>query len=220
MKASSDSMDPAAGLSWLEELAPLGSQRIRVLGRRDEANEKAHAAYLLGRQRGHDAGIRIGRQQGYAEGAQALAAASAGEARQVAQTLHDLATRFQEQLGALESEVATDLVSLAIDIAREVLRREVTMTPQGLLPVATEALRALGEGASHMEMRVHPGDADLLREHLGTFPGGVRCHLREDSSITRGGLRLEADTGVVDATFEARWQSVMATLGRDEEPLP
>lgn len=220
MKASSEPSVSTAALSWLDELAPIGNQRIRVLGRRDEANEKAHAAYLLGRQRGYDAGLSAGRDQGYAQGAQVLAAARTGEAQQVAHSLNDLATRFQEQLVALESEIATDLVSLAIDIAREVLRREVAMTPDGLLPVATEALRALGEGASHMEMRVHPEDAVALRDHLSSYPGGARCHLRADTSITRGGLRLEADTGVVDATFEARWQSVMATLGRDEEPLP
>ena len=33
-------------------------------------------------------------------------------------------------------------------------------------------------------------------------------------------VAFEADTGVADASFEARWQSVMASLGRDEEPLP
>ena len=220
MKASSEEVKPASGLSWLDELAPAGSGRIRVLGRRDEANETARAAFMLGRQRGYAAGLRTGQDKGFSDGARVLTQRESDEAGGVATRLHETLGRFQEQMAALESQIASDLVSLSIDIARQVLRRELSTSREGLLPVAMEALRALGEGASHIELRVNPEDAALLRLQLDSQPGGPRCHLRPDSAIMRGGLRLEADSGVVDATFEARWQAVMMNLGRDEEPLP
>ncbi|MES2423153.1 MAG: flagellar assembly protein FliH [Pseudomonadota bacterium] len=221
MKVSSEEVKAApAGLSWLDELAPAGHGRIRLLGRRDEANETARAAFMLGRERGYAAGIRAGTEQGYVDGTRSLGHRESQEAAGVATKLHETLGRFQEQMAGLESQIASDLVSLAIDIARQVLRRELTVSREGLIPVAIEALRAIGEGASHVELRVHPDDAALLREHLENKPGGPRCHLQEDYSILRGGLRLEADSGVVDATFEARWQAVMMNMGRDEEPLP
>lgn len=217
---SEASRKAAATLSWLDELAPPAGGRIRVLGTRDMDNETAHAAYMLGRQRGYDAGLKAGQLQGFEEGAKARTGQISAEARGVATRLHETLTEFQAQMAGLESQLASDLVSLAIDIARQVLRQELSYSHDSLIPVANEALRALGEGASQIELRIHPDDAALLREHLDTLPGGARCQIVEDHAMRPGGLRLDADSGVVDASFEARWQAVMLNLGRDEEPLP
>jgi len=111
-------------------------------------------------------------------------------------------------------------VSLAIDIARQVLRREISGDPQALLPVASEALRALGEGASEITLRVNPADAEVLRAHLEVVAQGRAWRIETDPAVMRSGCHVEADTGVADASFEARWQAVMASLGRDEEPMP
>lgn len=192
----------------------------RRLGRRDLDNEAARAAYELGRERGFELGARAGLEQGYSEGSQALEDFESRKAADVARQMQALADSFRGEMAALESQVASDLVSLAIDIAREVLRRELAAAPEALLPVAREALRAVGEGATQMEVHVNPADAAMLRAHLQAQPNVRGWVLREDDSLMRGGLRVEADTGVADATFEARWQAVMDSLGRDEEPLP
>lgn len=220
MKASSEAVKATPDLSWLQELTPAAPGRIQLLGTRDQDNPTARAAFALGRQRGYEAGLKTGQLQGFEEGAKVKKQRESDEASEVAMRLHEVLVRFQDQMASLESQVASDLVSLSIDIARQVLRRELALDKNSLIPVATEALRALGEGLSHIELRVNPVDAQRLGEHLEHQPNGARCHLVPDPGIAPGGLRLEADSGVVDATFEARWQAVMANLGRDEEPLP
>lgn len=220
MKASSEAVKATPDLSWLQELTPAAPGRIQLLGTRDQDNPTARAAFTLGRQRGYEAGLKTGQLQGFEEGAKVKKQRESDEASEVAVRLHEVLVRFQDQMASLESQVASDLVSLSIDIARQVLRRELALDKNSLIPVATEALRALGEGLSHIELRVNPDDAQHLGEHLEHQPNGARCHLVPDPGIAPGGLRLEADSGVVDATFEARWQAVMANLGRDEEPLP
>lgn len=187
---------------------------------RDLDTEVGRAAYALGRRRGFQEGSRAGLQQGYSEGSQALDDFESRKAADVARQMQQLADSFRGELGLLESQVAGDLVSLAIDIAREVLRRELRLDPQAVLPAATEALRALGEGASRLELRAHPLDAQVLRAHLEDQPGAPAWQVHDEPSMGRGGCRIEADTGIADASFEARWQAVMASLGRDEEPLP
>ncbi len=220
MKALSDGTKPTPDLSWLQELTPTAPGRIQLLGIRDQDNPTARAAFALGRQRGYEAGLKAGQLQGFEEGSKVKKRRESDDASEVAVRLNDVLVRFQEQMKGLESQVASDLVSLSIDIARQVLRRELVLDKNSLLPVAQEALRALGEGLGQMELRVNPDDAERLGEHLQHQPNGPRCHLVSDPAIAPGGLRLEADSGVVDATFEARWQAVMANLGRDEEPLP
>lgn len=187
---------------------------------RDLDTEVGRAAYALGRRRGFQEGARAGLQQGYSEGSQALDDFESRKAADLAHQMQQLADSFRIELGLLESQVAGDLVSLAIDIAREVLRRELRLDAHAVLPAATEALRALGEGASRLELRAHPLDAQVLRAHLRDQPGAPAWQVHDDAGMARGGCRIEADTGIADASFEARWQGVMAALGRDEEPLP
>lgn len=194
--------------------------RPAPLRARDLDTEVGRAAYALGRKRGFEEGARVGMQQGYSEGSQALSDFESRKAADVAAQMQSLVASFRGELGLLESQLASDLVSLAVDIARQVLRRELALDPQALLPAAGEALRALGEGAGRLELRCHPQDAQALREYLQAQPGVAAWQVSEDASLARGGCRIEADTGVADASFEARWQAVMATLGRDEEPLP
>lgn len=189
------------------------------LSPRDLTNETARAAYALGRRRGFEQGARAGLQQGYSEGSQALDDFQSRKAADVAAQMQVLVDAFRGELAALQSQVASDLVSLAVDIARQVLRRELATDPASLLPVAAEALRALGEGASHLQVRVHPEDAAQLRDHLQGMPAAGSWQLLDDASLHRGGCRVEADTGVADASFEARWQAVMDALGREGEPL-
>ena len=207
--------------------APLGELSLRAddgipppLRARDLDTEVGRAAYALGRRRGFQEGARTGLRQGYSEGSQALADFESRKAADVAQQMQQLVDSFRAELGLLESQVASDLVSLAIDIAREVLRRELALDPQAVLPAATEALRALGEGASRLALHAHPQDAAVLRQHLQDQAGLPAWQVHDDPGLARGGVRVEADTGLADASFEARWQAVMASLGRDEEPLP
>jgi flagellar assembly protein FliH len=192
---------------------------LRTLSRRDLSNETARAAFELGRRRGLDQGLREGRAQGEAASAQALAEQQAQRAAEAAAQMQGLARQFQEGLAALEGRVASELMALAVDLARQVLRRELQQDERAVLPAAREALRGVAEGAARIELRAHPLDAALLRQHLEA-PAGATLQLVDDPAITRGGCRVHADTGSVDATLETRWRSVMDRLGREPGATP
>lgn len=231
-KASSESTGAVSSrIIAAEELSSVGSfslgnlaitsrPAVQRLTQRDLTNETARAAYDLGRRRGFELGARSGLEQGYSEGSQALDEFQSRKATDVAGQMAALIDCFVAEMAALESQVASDLVSLAIDISRQVIRREISLSEDALIPVAKEALKALSEGVTQMEIRVHPGDADALGKVMESQSSALNWKLREDSGMTRGGCRIDADTGVADASFEARWQSVMSALGRHEEPLP
>jgi flagellar assembly protein FliH len=201
----------------LTELAGAREPVQRRLTARDLSNETARAAYALGHRRGYEQGARAGLQQGYAEGSQALEAHQSRKAADIAGQMQRILDAFGRDMAALEAQVASDLVSLAVDIARQVLRRELSHDEEALLPVAREALRTLGEGAAALEIHLHPQDAERIAPHLDAVQAG-RCKVRQDPSLPRGGCRVEGDTGIAEAGFDTRWQAVMARLGRDEEP--
>lgn len=203
----------------LSELQGAAPRPARPLTSRDLANETARAAFELGRKRGYARGVREGFQQGFDEGSQALAAFEAQKTADIARRMQPLADGFRAGLAALESDIAADLVTLAVDIARQVLRREIQADAQALLPAAQEALRSVAEGASQLKMHVHPDDAAMLAEHLDLVRSG-RCELKADAALPAGSCRVEADTGIAEAGFAERWQAVMAGLGREWEEQP
>lgn len=214
---SAEALQGVAAFDLNELAAP--AREMRKLTSRDLTNDVARAAYEMGRKRGFDQGSRQGLTQGYSEGSQALEEFQSRTATDVSRQMQQLVDGFRGEMKALESQVASDLVSLAIDIARQVLRRELAHDPASLLPAAREALRALGEGASHLCVHLNPADAAAIGTQLEAV-SDTACRIVQEPSMPRGSCRVEADTGVADASFETRWQAVMATLGRDEEPLP
>ena len=204
----------------LKELAgPRPEPGPRRLTSRDLSNETPRAAYALGHRRGYEQGARAGLQQGYEQGSQALEAHQSRKAADVAAQMQRLLDGFGRDMAALQAQVASDLVSLAVDIARQVLRRELSIDEAALLPAAREALRTLGEGASALELHLNPEDAARIGPQLDAVQSGS-VKLVADEALPRGGCRVEGDTGIAEAGFEARWQAVMARLGRDEEPGP
>lgn len=203
----------------LDELDAPDTYSTRRLTSRDLTNETARAAFALGRKRGYDQGLRDGLEQGFDQGSQALAAFEQQKTAELVKRIQPLADAFRAGLASLETDVAADLASLAIDIARQVLRRELALDPKALLPAAQEALSSVAEGAAQLRVHVHPGDAAMLEEHLDLVRSG-QCQLKPDMQLAPGSCRVEADTGIAEAGFTQRWQAVMATLGREWEPAP
>lgn len=66
-----------------------------------------------------------------------------GAGQEVAHQLAHLLQTMDESLNELQQRMARELLQLACDIARQVVRRELINQPQALLPVVREALDML-----------------------------------------------------------------------------
>lgn len=157
-----------------------------------------------------------GQQDGYAAGEQAAMQVKAQHAREMARVLDELRGRFAE----LESEGAEAVLKLALSIARQVIRREIAIDAEAVLPPLREAVAAVIDQQSHPRVHMNPQDLTRLRGDLeadGMFKG---CRLIPDAGIARGGCRVETGQSEVDATIESRWQRVLAAVGVDAAQTP
>lgn len=164
-----------------------------------EEEQLLRQAQADGFAKGKDEGYRAG----FAEGqAQPLA-----EARRLAA----VADKLERALDALDATVANELLALAIELARVVIRQELSVRPETLLNVVHEALEQLPH--QHAAIYLHPDDAALLRSRLGDqlTHGGHRLH--EDPNLARGDCILEAGGTQIDATVAMRWRRVLEGLG-------
>jgi flagellar assembly protein FliH len=159
-------------------------------------------------------GEEEGRKQGYQEGiAQARA-----EIRSQSELLASILQGLSRPLEAVDQEVEEALVSLAMGVARHLVRRELKADPGQVIAVVREAVSALPINARQVRLHLHPEDALLVRATLGVMDGEGPWAIVEDPVLTRGGCRVVTDVSQVDATVESRLASVIAhVLGEERE---
>jgi flagellar assembly protein FliH len=109
--------------------------------------------------------------------------------------------------------MAKGVLELACELARQVLRRELTVNPNALQPVVREALGLLTVDAKMAAVRMHPVDLDVFAEDLAREFPNLQLTLVPDASVTAGGCLVEAAGTVIDGTVERRWHKAVASLG-------
>ena len=149
---------------------------------------------------------RSGYSAGYAEGRSAAASEL--------ERLQALLNATQLAVAEVEQGFASDVLDLAIDLARQVIRAELFARREALLPVVREALACLHETAVNPKLLLHPSDVELVRAHLGEELRVGNWQIMEDHLIEPGGCRVNSVHGDTDATLATRWKCVLASLGR------
>ncbi|MFZ2161856.1 MAG: flagellar assembly protein FliH [Sideroxyarcus sp.] len=149
-----------------------------------------------------------GFQAGYAEGLQ--------KAGQENRRFAELIAAFEQQM---DEQVASELLDLSLDIARQMLHQALKVNPELLLGVVREAIGTLPHVNQGAHLILHPDDAALVRERMGEQLTHTGWKIIEDTRIERGGARIETANSQIDASLETRWNRVVAALGQDTKWL-
>ncbi len=156
-----------------------------------------------------------GYQDGYRDGLVALEGFKQSFAAQTTTQVGALLISVGEQLDALQQDMARSLAAMATQLARRIVRSELTARPECVALVAEQAIDTLLQSARHIVVRLHPDDHALVERGAAEAIAARGARLIADASISRGGCRVESDIGGVDATIDERWQRAAAALGSD-----
>ncbi len=154
-----------------------------------------------------DAARQEGLEQGHAEG---LAQGQAEVRRLVAQ-IEGILDNFSRPLLRLEGEVVAALGELSVRVAGQLLGRAYQAEPALLQELVNEALEAVGGSSREVEVRLHPDDIAALAPLLKLAPGQ---RLSPDPGLSRGDLRVHAESVRIDGTLEARLRAALSTVMR------
>jgi len=160
--------------------------------------EEIQAIQQQAREAGHAEGFLDGQAQGYAQGE--------AQVRRLVAQIEGILDNFTRPLARLEGEVAAALGELAVRIAGHLVGRASVAEPHLLADLVTAALAAVGEITRPVEVRLHPDDITVLdtpAPHL---------HLIPDPTLSRGDVRVHADTLRIDGTLNARLDAVLAEV--------
>jgi flagellar assembly protein FliH len=154
-----------------------------------------------------------GYQDGYRDGLVALESFQQSFAAQATAQVGMLVKAFDEQLTALEGEMAQAIAHSAVLLARQVVRHEIATRPEQLAVLAQEAIDAVMLSARQIVVRVHPEDLDLVRDGAAEVLAERGARVVADAGVQRGGCLVDSEAGAVDATLAARWAQVASALG-------
>ena len=163
---------------------PRIDERIPAVG-----GEPAHTALP-----GYEEGFAQGRQEAMGLGRRELQ----GQIAILQQLMQSLTTPFTE----LDETVETELLSLAMLVAQQVIRHELSIDPGLVLKIVREAVAQLPVASRNISLQLNPEDARLVREHLPLPVEEGQWQIVEDASISRGSCIVTTDHARIDASIE------------------
>lgn len=171
-----------------------------------EALQKA--AYDEGFAQGRKDGLAQGQAEGRTEGF----AAGEQDAKALAQRMRQILDALAAPVRELDDEVEQALVRLSLGVARQIIRRELSLQPGEVLAVIKEAVALLPLSARDVSVRLHPEDARFIRETQDVGDDANAWMMVEDPAISRGGCRVVTNTAQIDATLEHRLAQLASSL--------
>ncbi len=166
-------------------------------------------------------------QEGYHEGRTEARAAveaemrAAWEARGTAlrAELDSMVAQVGVAREALWARQEPEMVALALDIARQVVKTEVRQNPEVVRALITNAVRRITD-KDNVRIRVSVSDAPHvkeMRQDLMELMDGLR-HLEivDDRRVGEGGCVIETNAGTIDAKIETQLSEVARALGVSE----
>lgn len=163
------------------------------------------------------------RKKGYAKGMQEGFAVGMADAKErVQQDIHllkVLMTNFSEALEKSDEHIAEDVLSLALDVAKAMLKVKLNVDPSAVLPVVMDAINYLPHIHKPARILLHHDDVHMLREYMSDEISSAEWQLHEDPRIERGGCIVETATNQVDATNLVRWKRITEALSQNNDWL-
>lgn len=164
---------------------------------------------LVSRAREEAASIReAASKEGYQAGLE--------QAREDVLALKDAIGIFLNSNQEVYEQIAPEILSVSVEIAKKIIKKEVSESPEVLVNTVIEVLKGLSKEEAKVMLRVNPVQVDILRqsvpEILNLTGLDAKLSVLADESISEGGCLVTTTNGVVDATIETQLSVVSEAL--------
>jgi flagellar assembly protein FliH len=163
------------------------------------------------------------RKEAYTKGMQEGFAVGMAKAREYAQeekaNFSTLMNSFSDALERADEQIADDALSLALEIAKAMLKTKLNIDHSVVLPIVMDAIHYLPYVQKPARILVHHDDAQMLREYLAEEIASQHWQIQEDINIERGGCVVETGANQIDATNEMRWKRIGDALSQKSDWL-
>jgi flagellar biosynthesis/type III secretory pathway protein FliH len=207
----------------LEREARAQADAILSEAREERARIVAGAAEE-GHMQGYEKGLGEGREAGRAEGHAAALSEMRSALQSITGSWRDALEELIDRRERMASDARRDLVALAAEIARRVVKRSIELDGTLVVDQVRAALELVMR-RTRLVLAVHPDDRALVEGALPDlttrFGESAHVELTTDDSLSRGSCVIGTEHGRIDGEVEAQLdRMVEAMLGRTEPSTP
>jgi flagellar assembly protein FliH len=130
--------------------------------------------------------------------------------------LNSMLNVLTKPLDELDAQVEKQMVTLALTVAKQLVRRELRIDPSQVIAIIRETVALLPAATRDVRLHLHPEDAALVRERLAQPQSERAWTVIEDPVMGRGGCRVTTDNSLIDARLETRLGAVISQVLGDE----
>ncbi|QIZ76806.1 FliH/SctL family protein [Ferrimonas lipolytica] len=176
--------------------------------------------YQAGLEQGTQEGLQQGQKQGYQQGkkegylvgeAQGLAASKKQSEQELLQLTVPIEAIKQQLLQHHQQQLVQQqqvIIALVQQICDKVIRQELQLQPERIVPLIEDTLASLPSGAQQVRVRLHPA----THKAIAALPQLAAWQLDSDPELNIGDLIVETEQSEADASAELRLQACMEKL--------
>ena len=151
-------------------------------------------------------------EKSYAKGYMDGLANGQKESRKQLENLSGILATLAMPLPEVDDLVVDELAQLCMAVVKQMVRRELKISPGEIIAVVREALSMLPATPAEITLELHPDDATLIKDTLETSSTELSWKIIEDPLLTRGGCRVLTTNSRIDASVETRMNAIIAEV--------
>jgi flagellar assembly protein FliH len=200
-------MAPVEPMPWIQTTPrPVVSALYQEPKKPDKAAQAEVQAQLAAAEAKAEVRVREAREVGRREGDAAGRQAVLGEVREVTGRLAASIQQLSELRPRLRLQAESDMVRLAVSIARRIVFRELNIDPEAVTALARVALDKL-RMQEVTRVRVHPEHKQAIQEYLSKNGAG-HVEVTGDQAQLRGSVVFETVRGNLDVSAETQLREI------------
>lgn len=177
-----------------------GYRRINERNLVSRAQEEANELRLQANKEGYDEGFQKGLD----------------EARSSIEELNKSLIGFMDATSRIYDEVSNDILDMAIDMAKKIIKKEVETDRSVLLSVINGVLQDLSKEETRVILYVSPLDLAVAKnsvpEILETSQLEAKISVISDENVDQGSVIVKTNNGIVDASFKTQFKILEEAL--------
>ena len=112
--------------------------------------------------------------------------------------------------------IAPDILEISVDIARTIIKKELSSDPQVLINTIIDVLKMVSKNEPKIVIRVHPQTIQFIKDSIPniTYQYGIdsKISVVSDPAIEEGGCVLQTNNGIVDASIDTQLEIIKKAL--------
>ena len=114
------------------------------------------------------------------------------------------------------NSIAPDILEISLDIAKKIIKKEMTEDPQIILANIKDIMKGLSKEETKITLRVNPAQAAIIKQEVPEMSNSLGLEAKiiviSDESVMEGGCVLTTTNGVIDATVESQLAIISEVL--------